>query len=164
MRILRCGVLLLIAVPGCDARFVDLRSSPGPSPGLPLPDLAGVDLSGSPAVEKLLAQGPFTGRAGHAGSGTGQLFRRADGGVEVRFAADFTASNVPGPAVFLTSRADMGSSIDAAADISLGTLKAPSGSQAYAVPAGAEQGRRNVFVFCQPFRVEVAKAALQDEP
>jgi hypothetical protein len=162
MRLLCCGTLLLLA--GCDARFVDLRSAtgPGPGPASPLPDLAGVD--GSGAVEKLLAQGPFTGRAGHAGSGTGQLVRRADGAIEVRFAADFSASNVPGPAVFLTSRADMGTGIDAVTDINLGTLRAPGGSQAYAVPSGAEQGRRNVFIYCQPFRVEVAKAALVDEP
>ncbi|MFO0572850.1 MAG: hypothetical protein U1A78_02535 [Polyangia bacterium] len=162
MRLLRCGLLLLLA--GCEARFVDLRVNQGPGPAAPLPDLAGIDLAGTGAVEKLLAKGPFTGRAGHAGAGTSQLVRRADGAVEGRFAADFSASNVPGPAVFLTSRTDMGTTLDPVADVNLGTLKAPAGSQVYAVPAGAEEGRRNVFIYCQPFRVEVAKAALVDEP
>ena len=50
----------------------------------------------------------------------------------------------------------------AQADIKLGTLTAFNGAQRIAVPAGAELGRRNVFIYCQPFRVEVAKAALMD--
>lgn len=157
---------------GCEARFLDQRSGAntiGPSQfdaAMPPMDLAGRDLAGidlATPADKLLAMGSFMGRAGHAGSGDGMLYR-TPGGVEVRFAANFTSSGVPGPAVFLTSRDSMGGSIDSQADINLGTLRSTSGAQTYAVPAGADVGRRNVFVYCQPFRVEVAKAALVDVP
>lgn len=151
---------------GCDARFVDYR--PASERSLPAesspPDLAGVDLSGIDlsSAEKPLAEGTFVGRAGHAGTGTATLVQRLDGGFEVRFGSDFSVSNVPGPAVFLTSRMDMGASIDTQADINLGTLAHFNGAQTYSVPSASVPGRRNVFVFCQPFRVEVSKAALID--
>lgn len=160
-RLLYTLALPLYLTAGCDARFVDLAeptpATPGPGPS---PDLGGS--TPQPGPETVLAAGTFVGRAGHAGRGDGELHRLADGSIEVRFAANFGSSGVPGPVVFLTSRQDMGSSIDMQADVNLGTLKSPSGAQSYAVPAGAEVGRRNVFVYCQPFRVEVAKAALVD--
>lgn len=165
--IIICPLLLV----GCEARFLDQRSAnplvqtPVDAAMAPV-DLAGRDLAGvdlATPVDKLVAQGSFMGRAGHAGSGDGMLYR-TPGGVEVRFAANFSASGVPGPAVFLTSRDSMGGSIDSQADISLGTLKSTSGMQVYPVPAGADVGRRNVFVYCQPFRVEVAKATLVNVP
>lgn len=156
----------------CEARFVDQRSGASPlgqapyDAATPPVDLAGVDLIGADLAtpaDKLLSKGSFTGRAGHAGAGDGMLYRTA-GGVEVRFAPNFTCSGVPGPAVFLTSRDSMGGGIDTQTDISLGTLRSTSGAQTYTVPPGAEAGRRNVFVYCQPFRVEVAKATLTDVP
>ena len=107
-------------------------------------------------AEVRLASGRFEGRAGHGGSGGAALYR-VGGAIELRFDSDFTVSNVPGPAIFLTSRADMGGSIDAQADIKLGTLTAFNGAQRIAVPAGAELGRRNVFIYCQPFRVEIVR-------
>lgn len=120
------------------------------------PDLLGTDAS---PLGSELAAGTFTGRAGHGGSGSAQLYRRADGVVEVRLLMDFSVTPVPGPAVFLTSRTDMGNTIDPQTDLNLGTLQSASGAQSYAVPTD-DGTRRNVFVFCQPFRVEVAKAAL----
>lgn len=165
---------LIIMIPllfGCEARFVDQRSAEERArveidAAMAPVDLAGVDLTGADLAQPtdvLLAKGSFMGRAGHSGSGDGMLYR-AKGAVEVRFAANFTTSGVPGPAVFLTSRDSMGGSIDSQADISLGTLKSTSGMQVYSVPAGADVGRRNVFVYCQPFRVEVAKATLVNVP
>ncbi len=165
---------LIIMIPlllGCDARFLDQRSAEDRARGsldfaMTPADLAGADLAGLDLAEPtdtLLAKGTFMGRAGHGGSGDGMLYR-AKGGVEVRFAANFTSSGVPGPAVFLTSRDSMGGSIDSQADIALGTLKSTTGAQTYPVPAGADVGRRNVFVYCQPFRVEVSKATLVNVP
>lgn len=160
-------------LPACEARFVDLRpesertgspSQPsgmstdgGSTPG----DLGEASDGGTQPNEVRVAVGRFEGRAGHGGSGGVALYRQGSA-LELRFDADFTVSAVPGPAIFLTSRADMGGSIDAQADIKLGTLSAFNGAQRIAVPAGADIGRRSVFVYCQPFRVEVAKAALMD--
>lgn len=152
------SVLLL----GCEARFVDTRplserpqATPNDFAFMP-PDLVGTDAS---PLGSELAAGTFIGRAGHGGSGSAQLYRRADGVVEVRLLMDFSITPVPGPAVFLTSRTDMGNTIDPQTDLNLGTLQSASGAQSYAVPSD-DGSRRNVFVFCQPFRVEVAKAAL----
>lgn len=158
-----------LALAACNAQFVDLRpeseraSTPVPPPGATDggSDLGEASDGGASPSEVRLASGRFEGRAGHGGSGGAALYR-IGGSVELRFDSDFTVSNVPGPAIFLTSRADMGGSIDAQADIKLGTLTAFNGAQRIAVPAGAELGRRNVFIYCQPFRVEVAKAALME--
>lgn len=155
----------------CNAQFVDLRPE-SERQSTPIPPLAsatdggGLDLGetgdgGDVPSEVRVAVGSFEGRAGHGGSGGASLVR-VGSDLELRFDADFAVSAVPGPAIFLTSRADMGGSIDAQADIKLGTLTAFNGAQRIAVPAGADVGRRNVFVYCQPFRVEVAKAALMD--
>ncbi len=169
--VMKVCVVLIALLLGCDARFLDQRSMSERNGYAavdahiePL-DLAGQDLAGQDLADadKPLAQGVFVGRAGHAGSGDAVLYR-VQGRVEVRLAANFSSSGVPGPAVFLTSRDSMGNSIDAQADIGLGTLRSASGAQRYLVPLGAELGRRNVFVFCQPFRVEVAKATLVDLP
>ena len=156
---------------GCNAQFIDLRpesersSTPTP-PGVDDAgggslDLAGPSDGGTSPTPVRVAAGTFEGRAGHAGAGGAALYR-VGSALELRFAADFAVSSVPAPAIYLTSRADMGGSIDAQADIKLGTLSAFNGAQRIAVPAGADMGRRNVFVYCQPFRVEVAKAALMD--
>lgn len=152
----------------CNAQFIDLRPESersGPATQEPEPTADGAERgdAGQSPGEILLARGRFEGRAGHGGSGGAALYRVGDA-VELRFDGDFTVSAVPGPAIFLTSRADMGGSIDAQADIKLGNLTAFNGAQRIAVPAGADTGRRSVFVYCQPFRVEVAKAALTDVP
>jgi hypothetical protein len=165
MAMRQCLILIPLLV-GCEARFIDQRPAserifvyPADLAAEPT-DLNGLDLAEG---DRPLAQGMFMNRAGHAGSGAATLYR-VQGKIELRFAADFSVSGVPGPAVFLTSRESMGGSIDTQADVGLGTLQAIGGAQSYPVPAGAELGRRNVFVYCQPFRVEVAKANLVDLP
>lgn len=167
------ALVLALSGAGCNAQFVDLRpeseraSTPIPPAGSGgdgggSGDGGAVSDGGSSPGETRVASGRFEGRAGHGGSGGAALYR-VGGAFELRFDADFTVSAVPGPAIFLTSRADMGGSIDAQADIKLGNLTAFNGAQRIAVPGGAEVGRRNVFIYCQPFRVEVSKAALMDE-
>lgn len=162
------SLLLLLCLGGCDAGFVDRRASipqaENPAPAdLAVVDLHGADLSGADLSSgaRPLAQGTFEGRAGHFGSGDGELYRRADGVVEARFAANFNSSGVPSPVAYLTSRADMGNTIDPQADIELGIPKS-SGAQSFVVPSGKEAGRRHLFVYCRSFRVEVAKALLVD--
>jgi hypothetical protein len=158
----RAGISLLMACVGCHATFVDDR--PGtldlaqPRIDLAGLDLGGVDLAGGAVT---FARGTFEGRDGHSGSGPAELVRLSDGSVELRFGAAFVASGVPGPVVVLSSRDDMGTTIDSAlGDLSLGTLISTRGEQSYPVPG--DDGRRVAFVFCKPFGVEVARAILTD--
>jgi len=160
--------LLSLALLGCEARFVDYRSpeeTPPPSASADMAKTGGVDvdLGGTSSPEKLLAKGTFMGRAGHSGSGEAQLYRRADGAIEVRLGADFIASDVPAPALYLSSRSDIGTTVDPQSDILLGT-PTYKGAQTFLLPKGAEVGRRSVFDYCKTFRVEVAKATLVDLP
>lgn len=155
---------------GCHARFVDLRDPAAAtpdqgSPGDPgdAPDLAASGGDAGTPVGKVLARGLFEGRAGHGGDGSAELYRSPEGRLEIRLGTDFRVSAVPGPKVILTSREDMGTRIDAQLDIEVAPLNSPTGAQTYPV-SGVDTGRRNVFIFCKPFSVEVAKAALKDVP
>lgn len=155
---------------GCHARFVDLRDPATASrdqggPGDPgdAPDLAPSDSDAGPPAGKVLARGLFEGRAGHGGDGSAELYRSPEGRLEIHLGADFRVSAVPGPKVILTSRQDLGTSLDAQLDLEVAPLTSPTGAQTYPV-SGADTGRRNVFIFCKPFSVEVAKAVLKDVP
>lgn len=156
----------LAIVSGCKANFVDERpaainrvSDLGAPAGDALPFGPGADASGAAGI---FAQGTFQGRAGHSGRGGAALFRSSDGSVELRFDADFSVTPVPGPEVVLTGRDSIGTAINPTMDLDLGPLRASSGAQAYPVPD--DGGRRNAFVFCRPFGVEVAKAAMSSRP
>lgn len=109
------------------------------------------------------AAGNWEGRTGHFGTGSAQLFRRADGVIELRFSADFaTNDGLPGGVVVLSRRESIGSRIDGSAgDLDLGELKVATGTQAYVVPGG-DDGRRYAWVFCEPFGLEIARAAMED--
>jgi hypothetical protein len=118
------------------------------------------DLAQQPEVT--LATGTFVGRAGYVGRGSVCLVRRGDGQMELRFASDFAVSECPGPMVYLSSRGSIGHTLDTNMDIHLGALRAFSGAQVYAVPAGAEVGRPFIWVYDTPFRVEVSVAELAE--
>jgi hypothetical protein len=153
------GVLLVAVVlaGGCRARFVDEAGSRAASVGLG--DLTGVDLGAA----SQLGGGTFIGRAGHLGSGSVALFDYPSQDLlEIRFGADFFCSDVPGPVVVLTARDDLGTSLDAlSGDLEVATLKSTSGAQSYFLHGSQVAGTRdNVFVFCKPYGLEVAKAAL----
>jgi len=163
-------LILCLSLAGCDAVFVDNRPpellpAADLAQASPAADLAGVDATGLDlaAASMAFARGSFTGRAGHLGEGTGELLRYTDGQVALRFGDDFEASGVPGPVVYLTSRDTMGNQIDPGLDLELGPLAQLSGAQLYAVPGG-DGGRRNAFVYCKPFKVEVARAVLAELP
>jgi hypothetical protein len=155
-------LLLAILLAGCSATFVDDRPPPDPAGAdlseAPRPDLAGVDAG----PERVLARGSFGPRDGHLGEGTVEIVE-SSGTLTLRFGGDFRVSGVPGPVVVVSTRDDMGTTIDPAqGDLDLGTLKATSGAQTYAL--GADTGRRVVFVYCKPFGVEVARAILGGVP
>ncbi|HUS64990.1 MAG TPA: hypothetical protein VMZ28_10630 [Kofleriaceae bacterium] len=156
------ALLVIAASLGCSATFVDWRTDAAAQADLGAVDLAetdlsGFDLAGADLGETVLATGRFEGRAGHLGSGGGRLVETATG-IEVRMDADFSASAVPGPVVVLTARPGLGTAL-VAEDLQLGALSSPKGAQSYPVPGG-DGGRRNLFVFCKPFGVEVARAVL----
>ena len=153
------GALLvaLVVAGGCRARFVDEGAARAASVGLG--DLTGADLGAAIAA----GSGTFIGRAGHLGSGSVALLDYpAQDLIELRFGADFFCSDVPGPVVVLTARDDLGTSLDAlAGDLEIATLKSTSGAQSYFLRGSdVVASRDNVFVFCKPYGLEVAKAAL----
>jgi hypothetical protein len=111
----------------------------------------------------VVRRGSFEGRAGHNGSGEVELLR-IGGALELRFADSFSSSGVPGPVVVLSPRDRLGTRLDpAAGDVELGTLQRSRGPQTYPAPPGAEQAAY-VWIFCKPFGVEVARAALSEVP
>lgn len=151
-------VAALVLAGGCRARFVDEGGARGAAVGLG--DLSGADLGAS----TILGHGTFSGRAGHIGAGSVSLLEYpAQDLLEIRFGPDFFCSDVPGPVVVLTSRDDLGTSLDAlAGDLEVATLAKTAGAQSYFLDgAQAAETRGNVFVFCKPYGLEVAKAPLE---
>jgi hypothetical protein len=155
------AALLGVVLVGCQAHFVDERpASERAAAAAGLFDLGGVDFAETDAGA-LLAGGVFAGRDGHLGVGGVSLFARDDGLTELRFDDHFACSDVPGPVVVLTTRDALGTQLaPARGDLALGPLIATSGAQRYLVPGG-DGGRREVFIFCKPYGLEVAAAQLE---
>lgn len=158
--------MLLIGT-GCNALYEDLRSGDAGQVGAP--DATPAVDAGPPATdagdaeERVLARGTMEGRAGYVASGTVELVQTPSA-VEVRFQPDFMSQGVPGPIVVLSRRDTLGAELnEGAGDIDLGVLGATSGEQTYLAPADAGD-RRYVWVYCFPFRVEVARAMLVEVP
>ncbi|HET7472187.1 MAG TPA: DM13 domain-containing protein [Candidatus Limnocylindrales bacterium] len=96
----------------------------------------------------------------HFGRGTARLIEVAPGSYVVRL-EDFAVRNGPDLYVYLSPRAD-GWTREA---IELGRLKADTGNQNYAVPAGALDDpaiARSVVIWCKQFSHLFATAALAD--
>jgi hypothetical protein len=130
-------------------------------------DLAGVspgaDLAMPASGPQTIASGMFVKgqqNGGDTGSGSGSLVRNVDGSESAVFGADFHSSQVPAPEVVLTSRSAIGTGGIQSGDLDLGPLKSSTGAQQYALP-GADGGRRNLFVYCTTFGIDVAVAHLQ---
>ena len=172
-RALTVGALGLTAA--CDARVIDLRSDEARA--LANADVgvfrrdagfvdagAGIDAGFNDAgieTAALLREGTWTGRSDYQAVGQVSLERAEDGRLELRFSDDFIVSRVPGPVVVLSYRDSIGRGIDpAAGDVDLGRLERSSGAQTYAVPPGADD-RDFAWVYCEPFALEVARAALE---
>jgi hypothetical protein len=123
----------------------------------------GVDLAMPASGPQTIASGMFVKgqqNGGDTGSGSGSLVRNADGSESAVFGADFHSSQVPAPEVVLTSRSSIGTGGIQSGDLDLGPLKSSTGAQQYALP-GADGGRRNLFVYCTTFGIDVAVARLQ---
>jgi hypothetical protein len=150
---MRGWLLVAFVLGGCRATFVDERGGAGGAE-------AGIDVSELPPGVRV-GGGRFLGRAGHVAAGAVELWDH-DGVAEVRLAADFSISDVPGPVVVLTTRDGLGTAIDpVAGDVEVAELRAPMGAQTY---FGRVDGLRptRVFVFCKPYGLEVGKAELRD--
>lgn len=102
--------------------------------------------------------GQFVG-VGHRGSG-GVRFSVADGIGRLDFGEDFSVDAVPGPFVYVntTNNANTGRPLRVSA------LRSNRGAQSYAfeVPAGTRYTW--VLVWCDPFNVPVAEAAIPATP
>ncbi len=136
--------------------------SPGPSgPALTPPPArpTATATAAPPSVAPIARSGAFHGSDDfHFGRGTARLIEVAPGSFVVRL-EDFAVRNGPDLYVYLSSRAD-GYSDDA---IELGRLKADTGNQNYAVPAGAlddPSRAASVVIWCRQFSHLFATAPL----
>lgn len=171
------GVALFAA--GCEASFEDLRPEQTDASIL-IVDAGFVD-AGRPAVEMdggsgapgldagsedrdstgevVLSAGAWTGRSDYRATGVAEIVRSPDGQSELRLSDDFSVSSVPGPVLVLSFRDRIGSSLDPGqGDVELGPFQRDLLS--YAIPAGADD-RLYAWIYCRPFRIEVARAALE---
>jgi hypothetical protein len=121
------------------------------------PDLA-------PASDVTVAAGVFVKgqqSGGDTGSGSASLVRHPNGSEVAVFGSDFQSSAIPAGEVILTSRSSIGvNGIDPATDLDLGPLQSSHGAQTYAL-SGSDGGKRNLFVYCVTYGIDVAVAHLQ---
>lgn len=99
-----------------------------------------------------IAQGMFTGLAGHTGKGTATLVKVGEA-YYVRLEEDFETTN--GPDLFV----HLGRNGEYSTEARLGSLKGNVGSQNYEVPDSIDVTKYNeVWVWCRAFSVPFAKA------
>ena len=99
----------------------------------------------------------------HKGSGQALIYRLADGGLLLRF-EEFRVTNGPDLHVLLAENAEPKRRDELGDYIDLGSLKGNVGSQNYALDAGTEIDRfGSVVIYCMPFHVVFATAALSSE-
>jgi hypothetical protein len=110
----------------------------------------------------LVLEGQFKdGDSFHKGSGQAALYQLPDGSHVLRF-EDFAATNGPDLHVILSSHPAPTTSDEVMRDyLDLGSLKGNIGSQNYEIPAGTDVSQfKSVIIYCQPFHVIFATAAL----
>ena len=162
-------ILFASMVVGCGAEFEDLRptgsavpdpvsdgpisDNPEPPPSNDNPDNL------TPGV---LAMGTVSGTGGYTGTGTVFLNRREDGALEIEFSSDFSFSGVPGPVLVLNRRDRVGRRLEAG-DLRIGPFSSTSGAQTYLVPEEAANTTW-VWIWCEPFGVDIAFAVLEPSP
>ena len=170
---------VLMCLVGCDAHFKDLRGSVLPTPdagpadaghdsgssGDAATDGAPTDAgsSDSGSAETEVARGSWEGESGYNASGTVALVqvgasRRLD------FDDEFSVTGVPGPFVVVSTRPSLAGGVSTEmGDLTIGPLDRNSGAQSYEIPPSAGEFDY-VWVYCQPFTVEVARALLVAVP
>lgn len=187
----RTFLLVALLVGGCDARFIDLRPEserPGAPDGVdagpPAREDGGIDDvdggggtvdagggedasppadGGSPPEdtgtgEEVLAVGSLEGRGGYDAAGTVTLSRTADGYV-LELGDDFDSAGVPGPVVVVTPRDALGTSLTGE-DLKVASLEVTSGAMRFEL-ASIPDDPAYVFIYCEPFGVETARAAME---
>lgn len=110
----------------------------------------------------LVLAGQFKdGDSFHKGSGQAALYQLLDGLHVLRF-ENFAATNGPDLHVILSSHPAPTTSNEVMQGyLDLGSLKGNIGSQNYALPAGTDVSQfKSVIIYCQPFHVIFATAAL----
>ena len=155
---MRWAALLLLTplTTACGADFVDLRPESAINTDGPIEIDVPADDSGS-----VLKRGTWEGRSDYFGRGSAEIRLDEDGSLAVVLSDDFEVSRVPGPVLVLSRREALGRTIEAGqGDVEIGTVGA-SGAQAFQIPAGTDD-RSFVWVFCKPFGLEVARAALEE--
>ena len=107
-----------------------------------------------------IVTGSFVGADSvHQGSGSATVYELADGSRVLRL-EDFEVTNGPDLHVYLAPVVDGTPQINADA-VDLGSLKGNVGNQNYDVPDGLDLGQElAVVIWCQPFQVTFATAAL----
>ena len=125
----------------------DAARSEAPAPA---DDDGGAPTSADPAAAA--RSGQFEGVAGHRAEGTALLISAA-GAEYLRF-EDFEVTNGPDLRVYLTRGGDVGDGLHVA------KLKGSRGDQNYDVTGLGADGYDTVVVYCQPFGVHFAHAAL----
>nr|WP_255699750.1 DM13 domain-containing protein [Jiella avicenniae] len=106
------------------------------------------------AFAETLKSGRFTGASGHDVSGAVTI-ESGEGGAVLRFGPDFSFDGAPDPKVAFGH-----DGYDPATLI--GPLKAASGAQSYAVPAGLDPaGYDEVWIWCEEFAVPLGMAKIE---
>ena len=106
--------------------------------------------------DSMSRMGTFSGLNGYTVEGTAVLERSGDQAMVV-FNEDFRSQSGPGLYVYLSPNAN-----NVTGGLSLGELKATTGTQEYPIPAGVNPNDfDHVLVYCQPFRVPFGTASFQ---
>lgn len=115
-----------------------------------------------PATPEVLAQGNFQDADSfHQGSGTATLYQLPEGAHVLRF-EDFQVTNGPDLHVLLATNPNATDHDSLGEYIDLGSLKGNIGSQNYEIPADVDVSQyAGVVIYCMPFHVVFATAALQ---
>ena len=148
MRLMHRSKLLILAlwIGACSSATAPTAPDATPVAPGPLP-LAGSGVAGN-----------FVG-VGHVGRGSVR-FTVQNGVGRLDFSADFAVSEVPGPFVYLntTNNANTGRPLRVAA------LKSNTGAQTYAFQLPSGVSYTFVLIWCDPFNVPVAEAAIPPPP
>lgn len=114
-----------------------------------------------PSTPLLLSSGTFEGRGGYAAAGSVRLEEVAPGEYQVVMSDDFSSAAVPGPVVVVTPRAAIGTRLTSE-DILVITLESSmiAGPGTYSFRAPSVPAEGFVFIYCEPFGVETARATM----
>ena len=139
----------------------DAATTAGTAAAAATPPTAEAGSAAADAPEgQLIASGELMGvDAFHSGSGRVLLARGPEGNVVLRF-QDYEVRNGPGLVIYLTP--DVDGDVHADGAIELGKIKATRGFVNYDVPGDVDHSSfRAAVIYCKPFSVTFAVAALQ---